>query len=306
MFYRWSCDLARELPQTSTGNVYIMIMIEHFSKWVELIALPDKSSHSTNQAFLQQVLSRFRAYVECLTDQGSKFRGKFQDLLDHAFIDHRRTSRDHPQADGLAKKMVQTCKKGLRKICLTGNKKDWDLALPYVAMGYKMSKHAFLSHFSPYFLLFGRNPIPPSSITTQMDQVVDLDSLATWARVIAKTAALFRRVMPMAMENLSITQDRNTLWYAHTQGGSYKPKVKQFDVGDFIYFQRQPNDTLDTFFDCIILRIEAIKPSSVLELQGADGRTIWDHSKKYAPYHLPNSNPTIIMSIWIPPLEYPC
>jgi hypothetical protein len=42
MFYRWSCDLARELPQTSRGNVYIMIMIEHFSKWVELVALPNK------------------------------------------------------------------------------------------------------------------------------------------------------------------------------------------------------------------------------------------------------------------------
>jgi hypothetical protein len=47
MFYYWSCDLARKLPQTSKGNVYIMIMIAHFSKWVELIALPDKSSHST-------------------------------------------------------------------------------------------------------------------------------------------------------------------------------------------------------------------------------------------------------------------
>jgi hypothetical protein len=52
MFYRWSCDLAGELPQTSRGNVYIMIMIEHFSKWVKLVALPDKSSHNTSQAFL--------------------------------------------------------------------------------------------------------------------------------------------------------------------------------------------------------------------------------------------------------------
>jgi len=73
-------------------------------------------------------------------------------------------------------------------------------------MGYMMSKHASLFHFSPYFLLFGRHPIPPSSIVAQMDQVVDLDSLATWARVIAKRAALFRRVMPKAMENLSIAQ----------------------------------------------------------------------------------------------------
>jgi hypothetical protein len=90
-----------------------MIMIEHFSKWVELVMLPDKSSYNTSHAFLQWVLSRFGAYAECFTNQGSKFKGKFQDLFDHAFIDHRQTSRDHPQADGLAKRMVQTCKKGL-------------------------------------------------------------------------------------------------------------------------------------------------------------------------------------------------
>jgi hypothetical protein len=72
-----------------------------------------------------------------------------------------------------------------------------------------------------------------------MDQVVDLDSLTTWARVIIEKVVLFRRVMPMAMENmenLSITQHRDTLWYAHTRGGNYKPKVIQFDVGDFVYF----------------------------------------------------------------------
>jgi len=76
----------------------------------------------------------------------------------------------------------------------------------YIAMGYKMSKHASLSHFSPYFLLFERHPIPPSSIIVQMDQVVDLDSPTTWAKVIAERDALFKRVMPMAMENLPIAQ----------------------------------------------------------------------------------------------------
>jgi hypothetical protein len=190
MFYRWSCDLAGKLPQTSKGNVYIMIMIEHFSKWVELVALPDKSSHITNQAFLQQVLSRFGVCVECLNDQGSQFRGEFQDLIDRALIDHCWTSRNHPQGDGPAEKMVQTYKRGLWNICLTRYKEDWDLAVPYIAMGYKMSKHASLFHFSPYFLLFGRHPIPPSSIATQMDQVVDLDSPATWARVIAERVTL--------------------------------------------------------------------------------------------------------------------
>jgi hypothetical protein len=74
----------------------------------------------------------------------------------------------------------------IRKICLIRNKEDWDSALPYIAMGYKMSKHAFLFHFSPYFLLFGRHPIPPSSITIQMYQVVELDFPASW--VVASLA----------------------------------------------------------------------------------------------------------------------
>ncbi len=81
MFYYWSCDLVGKLPQTSKGNVYIMIMTEHFSKWVELIALLDKSSHNTNQAFLQQILNRFGACAKCLTDQGSKFRGNSKTYL---------------------------------------------------------------------------------------------------------------------------------------------------------------------------------------------------------------------------------
>jgi hypothetical protein len=82
--------------------------------------------------------------------------------------------------------------------------------------------------------------------------------------------------------------------------------VKEFDVGDFVYLQRQPNDTLDTSFGHIILRIKAIRPSGVLELHVANGRTIRDHSKNCAPYHLPNLDPTIITSTWIPPLDYPC
>jgi hypothetical protein len=83
-----------------------MIMIEYFSKWVKLVALLNKSSHCTNQAFLLQALSRFGAYAKCLINQGSEFRGESQNLFDHVVIDHCRTSRDRPQADGLAKRMV--------------------------------------------------------------------------------------------------------------------------------------------------------------------------------------------------------
>jgi hypothetical protein len=73
-----------------------------------------------------------------------------------------------------------------------------------------------------------------------------------------------------------------------------------------VYFQQQPNDILNTSYGRIILRIKVIKPLGVLELQGVDGRTIWDHSKNCAPCHLLNLVPTIITLTWIPTLDYPC
>ncbi len=45
--------------------------------------------------------------------------------------------------------------------------------------------------------------------------------------------------------------------------------MRQFDVGDFVYLQGQPNDTLDIPSSRTILRIKAIKVLDVLELQGA-------------------------------------
>jgi hypothetical protein len=87
----------------------------------------------------------------------------------------------------------------------------------------------------------------------------------------------------MAIEKLSIAQHWNTLWYAHTRGGSYKLKMRHFDVGDFVHLQRQPNDTLNISSDCTILTIKVIRPLGVLELQGVDGHIIQDHSKNYAP-----------------------
>jgi transposase-like protein len=139
--YRWSLDFAWPLPITPRHNKYVLVMIEHFSKWIELVALPDKFSEGAAYSFLDRVLSRFGAPAEVLTDQGREFLGEFQTLCEQAMIDHRTTSRDHPEADGLAERMVQTVKRGLRKYSL--NKEhhgDWDLQLPWIAMGYRFSK----------------------------------------------------------------------------------------------------------------------------------------------------------------------
>ena len=53
---------------------------------------------------------------------------------------------------------MQTMKRALQKGLLDGGGKDWDEILPYVAMGYRMSKRKSLG-YSPYFLMSGRDPI---------------------------------------------------------------------------------------------------------------------------------------------------
>jgi hypothetical protein len=90
-------------------------MVEHFSKWIELVPSPDKSSEGVAYAFLDMVFSHFGAPVEVLIDQGTEFQGEFQVLCDKALIDHRTTSRDHPEVNGLAEHVIQTVKKALRK-----------------------------------------------------------------------------------------------------------------------------------------------------------------------------------------------
>jgi hypothetical protein len=49
--------------------------------------------------------------------------------------------------------------------------------------------------------------------------LTNMDNPDTWALVSEQRADLFKHVMPMALENLSIAQHRDTLRYARIRGG---------------------------------------------------------------------------------------
>ncbi|GJP80887.1 hypothetical protein CLOP_g11086 [Closterium sp. NIES-67] len=73
--FRWSLDLAGELPLSRRGKMYIVVMIEHTTKWVEARAIASKNSGLIREAFLDQVLTRYGACGEVLTDQGTEKNG---------------------------------------------------------------------------------------------------------------------------------------------------------------------------------------------------------------------------------------
>jgi hypothetical protein len=83
-------------------------MIEHFSKWLELVPLSDhiRNNERATYAFLDRAFSRFEALAKVFTKQGTKFCGEFQKLCEKALTNHRTTSQDHHEVDKLVEWMV--------------------------------------------------------------------------------------------------------------------------------------------------------------------------------------------------------
>ena len=289
IMFRWGIDFAGPLPVTEQGNKYVLVCIEHCTKWVELIALPSKSSAHVARAFLENVLSRYGAPGVVLTDQGSEFKGEFQTLLNDQQITHRVISREHPQADGLAERMVQTLKQSLRR-CLMDRtwQKEWDEILPYVAMGYRISKQKSVG-FSPYFLLYGRQPLFPSKIQHLEEEEINPaeGSAAKLHLQLAHRGAVLQDVMPMAMKNLAIAQQRDIQRYRHVRGGQYDRPKALFAVGDFVMLKQKKVETLDSPVRPHILRVAELRNYGVVILQGSDGATISHQVNQIAPCSVP-------------------
>jgi len=93
--------------------------------------------------------------------------------------------------------------------------------------------------------------------------------------------------MSMAMENLSTAQNRNTLHYAYIHSGAYRPQLRRFSEGDYIYLQQEAPTTLDVKAGRAIFRVKDILPNGILLLKGKDERECREYSKNCAPCHLP-------------------
>jgi hypothetical protein len=66
--YRWNLDFAGPLALMARHNKYVLVMVEHFSKWIELVPSLNKSNEGVAYAFLDRVLNHFDALAEVLTD----------------------------------------------------------------------------------------------------------------------------------------------------------------------------------------------------------------------------------------------
>jgi hypothetical protein len=71
--YQWNLDFANPLNLAPRHNQYVLVIIEHFSKWLELVPLLDHNNEETSYVFLDKVLSMFGSLAEVFTNQGVEF-----------------------------------------------------------------------------------------------------------------------------------------------------------------------------------------------------------------------------------------
>ena len=310
LMYRWGVDLAGPIkPESDRGHEYFMVAIEHFSKWLVVVPIPDKTADTVAYAFLHHVLARFGACAEVVTYNGSEFQGAFAELLLKSYIDHRTTSPQHPQADGLAERAVQTVKAALRKFASQGHRReDWDKDVAWVALGYNCSVQES-TKFSPYQLIYGMAPVVPPAIKQRLEgELPDLsDSTYPWEAVLADRASAMQQNLVIAGSNLLTAQHRDQRRYALVRGGSYAPAPELYHVGDFVYVRKtDKGTTLDMDAYPHILRVSEVLDSGVLVLQGGCGGVIKMHRDKVSKCHLQGLDPTVNPTLFRPAKEHPC
>ena len=93
-------------------------------------------------------------------------------------------------------------KRALRECLCDAGGENWEELLPYIAMGYRMSKHKAVG-YPPYFLMFGRDAILQARHQPVMELEAD-PSDEEMEVFLSQRGQAFRLVMPLAMRNLAI------------------------------------------------------------------------------------------------------
>jgi transposase InsO family protein len=158
LFHRVAMDTARPLPEIKSGNKYILVAIDHYSKWCEAKAVADHGAKIAARFLEDDIIYRYGVPKFVLTDNGGKWAAEFDVMCKDYGIQHQHTAPQWPQCNGMAERLIKTIKHGITILAATPeNVNCWDKHLAKILFGYRCGIQAS-TKFSPFMILTSRTP----------------------------------------------------------------------------------------------------------------------------------------------------
>ena len=102
-------DILSGFSVAADSSKYILVVCDHFTKWVKAYALPDQEASTCMRAIYDGFFSRFGYPLQIHTDQTRIFESAlFKEMCALTEVNKSRTTPFHPRSDGLTKRANRT------------------------------------------------------------------------------------------------------------------------------------------------------------------------------------------------------
>ena len=173
-FQRVHIDLL-QLPVAPDGHKYALVMVDAFSRFVEVHPLPTKDAPTVAEAVVTAWICRHGAPESFHSDLGTEFTNEiFKRICSTLHISNVYTSPGHPAGNGRVERVNRTILQYLRKFIAAKN--DWPRLLPYAVFSCNTTVHS-ATGFSPYFLLHLHDPRLPLSLVDEASSPEPADAV---------------------------------------------------------------------------------------------------------------------------------